>query len=258
MLCPSVWISWVQSKSDIKGKVEALQQLFDELLSDEAKAMYRELQALMRAHAPMQEVQKTIKEIADEEAFLEKELERTLSLFKRFQFEFSLNEAIERAKKMETHQEDLSHSFEKGDEGERIRAQRAFQQAFRATKEQVEEAEALNKALEHPYDMESFAEDLSAIESAQAEAQKHAEAGNFGKAQRAQEEAEQHIKALQRKLEHVQTQMNITSPSIQLEKVQELLAHLIDLSFLQEEVMEAYQKVATNNKNAGSSGREAV
>jgi len=98
-----------QEENDrIREKVEQLQKLMDELLDDETKKLYEELQKLLEENKSPEDYQRLLDQINKKEDNLEKELERTLELFKKMKFEYKLNEAIKDLEELAKEQEELA------------------------------------------------------------------------------------------------------------------------------------------------------
>lgn len=91
----------------MKEKSEQLQKLMNELLDEETKKLFEELEKLMRENSDISEIQKQLNKMDRKEINLEKELERTLELFKQLQFDYKLDQAIQEIKTQTKKQEAL-------------------------------------------------------------------------------------------------------------------------------------------------------
>ncbi len=94
----------------IREKSEQIQKLMDELLDEETKKLFEELEKLMRENSDINQIQEQLEKMNRKEINLEKELERTLELFKQLQFDYKLDQAIQEIKDQTKKQEEL---FEK-------------------------------------------------------------------------------------------------------------------------------------------------
>ncbi|HEX9651384.1 MAG TPA: DUF4175 family protein [Cyclobacteriaceae bacterium] len=97
-----------EENARIREKVEQLQKLMDDLLDEETRKLYEELQKLLEEKEASEEMQKLINRINQKENNLEKELERTLELFKKMKFEYKLNETIHELEELAEEQEELA------------------------------------------------------------------------------------------------------------------------------------------------------
>jgi hypothetical protein len=96
----------------IKEKAEQLQKLMDELLDEETKKLFEELQKLLKENTDVNQLQKLLDKMNQNTDNLEKELERSLELFKELQYEFKLDQAIQDLKKQIEEQKDILEKTE--------------------------------------------------------------------------------------------------------------------------------------------------
>src|SRR5260221_11951543 len=112
--------TFTQENERIKEKSEQLQKLMDELLDEETKKLFRELEKLLKENADVQQMQKLLDKMDRKEIDLEKELERTLSLFKQLQYDYKLDQAINEIKSQIEKQEKLLDQTEEAS-GEKVK-----------------------------------------------------------------------------------------------------------------------------------------
>jgi hypothetical protein len=91
----------------IKEKSEQIQKLMNELLDDETKKMFEELEKLLKNNVDATQMQKLLDKLDRKEINLEKELERTLQLFKQLQYDYKVEQAIDDLKEQIEQQEEL-------------------------------------------------------------------------------------------------------------------------------------------------------
>ncbi|MEX2235023.1 MAG: DUF4175 family protein [Cyclobacteriaceae bacterium] len=91
----------------IRKKAEQIQKLMEELLDEETKKLFEELQKLLKENSEISEIQKLLEKMNQNTNNLEKELERTLELFKQLQYDFKLEQAIEDLKKQIEKQKEI-------------------------------------------------------------------------------------------------------------------------------------------------------
>lgn len=96
----------------IREKSEQIQKLMDELLDDETKKLFQELEKLLKENSDVSQMQKMLDKMNRKEINLEKELERTLALFKELQFDYKLDQAIQQIKEQTEKQEKLLEKTE--------------------------------------------------------------------------------------------------------------------------------------------------
>ncbi len=99
--------AFTEQDERIREKAEQIQKLMEELLDEETKKLFEELQKLLKENADISEIQKLLDKMNQNTNNLEKELERTLELFKQLQYDFKLDQAIEDLKKQIAKQKEL-------------------------------------------------------------------------------------------------------------------------------------------------------
>jgi len=99
--------SFSEESERIKEKSEQIQKLMNELLDPETKKLFDELEKLLKENSDMSQMQKVLDKMDRKEINLEKELERTLELFKQLQYDYKLEQAISEIKEQTNKQEDL-------------------------------------------------------------------------------------------------------------------------------------------------------
>lgn len=108
--------AFTEQDERIREKAEQIQKLMDELLDEETKKLFEELQKLLKENAEISEIQKLLDRMNQNTDNLEKELERTLELFKQLQFEFKLDQTVEDLKKQIEKQKEILAKTEDLDE----------------------------------------------------------------------------------------------------------------------------------------------
>ena len=228
-----------------KEKMAAMQKIFDELLDEETKALYDELHRLMQERAHLNEVQRTLKKITQEEDFLEKEIERSLALFKHLQFELLVNESLSALEALAKRQQQALRES-RSPLGAQKEAQKRLQEDFHPVKDTLNKIRSLNEELPNPYDLGGLKEGIKNAERNQQSALDSLNSGKMKSAKRAQKAAEDALKKLQKKLERVREQINTETASVHAGEVRTILSYLIDLSFWQEEIIKEYKKDASS------------
>ena len=99
--------SFSEESERIKEKSEQIQKIMDELLDEETKKLFQELEKLLKENADPSQLQKLLDKMDRKEINMEKELERTLELFKQLQYDYKLEQAIDEIKQQKEKQEEL-------------------------------------------------------------------------------------------------------------------------------------------------------
>jgi hypothetical protein len=99
--------SFTEESERIREKSEQIQKIMDELLDEETKKLFQELEKLLKENADPSQMQKLLDKMDRKEINMEKELERTLELFKQLQYDYKLEQAISEIKEQKQKQENL-------------------------------------------------------------------------------------------------------------------------------------------------------
>lgn len=160
----------------VKQKMKQLQDIMDNVLDEETKKLYDELRELLEEQSDIEEFRDKMNEIQNNSKNLEEDLERTLELFKKLQFDMKLEENIEQLQKEIDDQEALNQETEKGEKTneELAKEQKGEQEDIEDLKEQLEKLNELNQERKNP---ESLPKDLNEeLEEIQEEQKKAEEA----------------------------------------------------------------------------------
>ena len=235
-----------EHSEEMKEKIKQLQQLMDELLDEETKKLYQELQKLLEEEQnKLDDLKNVIDKLNNREDNFEKELERTIELFKKMKFEFKLKENIQRTNELQKKQEQAAeHSEDKSKEQESLqKEQQELNKEFQELKDELKEMQNINQDLERPQPMQDMSEEEKAIENQQKEAQQNLEQNKNKKAGKAQQGASKQMKKLSEKLQSMQSMMMQSSMNMNLNQLRDILDNLIKLSFEQENIMVDFRKV---------------
>jgi len=229
----------------IKEKLEQLQQLIDELLDDETKKLYEELQKLLEEQKNPENMKNILEKLSFKEENLEKELERTLELFKKMKFELKLQENIQSTKSLEQIQEKAVQNAEEKSisQESKISEQEKVNEQFEELKEDIKEMQEMNQQLEHPSPMEDITPEMKSIENLQKEAIQQLNQEKNKNAGKAQQGASEDLKKLSGKLQNMQSQMMQSTLQMNMGQLRDILDNLIKLSFQQESIMDKFREV---------------
>lgn len=230
----------------VKEKVDQLQKLMDELMDEETRKLYEELKKLLEEQQDVNKMQELLNKMQHKEKNMEKELERTLELFKRMKFDHKLDETVKELDQMAQEQKDLSEKSSEKEESPQdlSEEQQKIQEDFEEMKESVKEMEELNQQMENP---ESLPEDLEqqqeSIEQKMEDAQKELQKNKPKKAGEEQQKAAEEMKEMKDQLSQMQSNMEMEMMMENLDDLRHIVHNLLKLSFDQEELMKEFHQV---------------
>lgn len=251
-----------EKSEEERAKEEELQKLLDELMSDELRELMEKLEALKESEDP-KALQKQMEEMKMDTKDLEKQLERTLELYKQMELEMLLKEAVEDLSKLAQEQKDLARETEslKGKEEEKkadiLSKQEELNERFEEMKKRLDEIEEKNEALEKPNsELKNTDEQQEKISEQQKSGQESLEQGKEKKAAEQQQNAGDQMQQLSQQLEAQQQEMEDNNESEDLESMRRLLDNLLKLSFQQEQLIQQLDKTNPNSPAYKNIGRE--
>lgn len=250
---------------DIKQKMQQLQEIMENVLDQETKELYDELRELLEQQADIEEFRDQVEEINKNSQNLEKDLERTLELFKTLQFDMKVEEAIEEIKDQIDAQEQLQKKTESDStlNQELAEEQSDLNQKTEQLKEQIEDLNQLNQDRENPdalppelideledvqEDQKKAEEALTNDEDTQEKPQQNPANNAQSKAQRQraakmQQRAGDKLKSVQESLETLQSSMSMEQAQEDMGNLRDLVDNLVTLSFNQENLMNDFNGI---------------
>ena len=219
----------------IQKKQEALQKLLDEVMTDELRQIYDEMQKLMEQmdDADKEKIEEQLSEMDLDQENLENELDRALEQFKQLQWEQKMEETIDALEKLAEKQEELSEN-----EPDKS-AQDSLNDAFEKLQEEMDKMEELNKELEEPNEAPDTSEEEEAIEEEMEKSSEEIEQGKKKKASESQKSAAEKMKDMAKKMKASMESEAEAKAEEDMDALRALLENIIQLSFNQEDLMRA-------------------
>ncbi|MFD2246736.1 DUF4175 family protein [Pontibacter ruber] len=237
-----------EQDKQLAEKAQELQKLMNNLLDEETKKLYEELEKLLQEQRPNDpELQQLLSKLDNRERNLEKELERALELFKQLQFEQKLDNVSEKLKEMAQEQKDLSEkTAQKQEDNKQLQQeQQEIKQEFEDLKKQMEELKDLNNKLENPNQMneQQQNQDQQGIEQDMQKSQEQLQKQQNQKASESQQKAGQKMQQMAQNMEQMKSSMGMDGMQQNLDNLRDILENLIKLSFDQESLMKSFRGV---------------
>lgn len=229
-------------------KEEQLQKLLEELMSDELKELMEKLEKLKDVNDPKL-MKNELDQMKNNTESLEKQLERTLELYKQMELEQLLQEAINDLKELAKEQKDLAKETENSklnneiQKNELMNKQEKLNKEFEKIKEQLNTIEEKNKELERPNEeLSNTNQQEEKISEEQKGSVEEMQKGSPKKASDKQQNAGDQMENLSNQLQSQQQEMEDNNQEEDLESMRRLLDNLLKLSFQQEELIKDLNK----------------
>jgi len=239
-----------RNNEQIMEKKAQLEELFEKLMSEEMKKMMRELEKLL-SELNKDQLKEMVDKMKLDSKDLEKQLDRTLELFKQLEVEQKIKEAIDKLDALSKDQKELAEKTEQGkEESEKLKEQQQeLNKEFDELKKDIKDAEEKNKELEFPQELGETEKDLEEIdeEMEQSEEKLSGDKKEQKKASQSQKSASEKMEKLARKMQQQQQQQEEEQAEEDMQALRALLENLIRFSLNQEELMEELKGIDVNN-----------
>ncbi|MEH0158109.1 DUF4175 family protein [Limibacter armeniacum] len=240
-----------QNKEELSDKAAQLQKLMDELLDEETKKLYDELNKLLEQNYINQNLQENLDNIQQKQKNLKNELDRALELFKKLKVEQKANEIVDELKELSKDQEKLAQETEKEDNSnnnkdatEQLKEQEELNKKFEDIKKEMDDLKKMNEELDNSnQDYEQFDSDQKQIEQDQQNAQQQLEQQQKKQASQSQKKAADKMQQMAQQMEQQMQSSQMQQMSENYDDLRQIMDNLIKLSFDQEQLMKDFKSV---------------
>lgn len=240
---------FTEMDESIMQKQEELQNLMEELLSDEMKALMEEIQKLLD-ELDKDKISEMLQEMEMSNQDLEDQLDRTLELFKQLEFEQKLQETIDKLQELAEKQDELAEETGDADadaSDELKDKQDKLNEEFQKVREDLEDLRKKNEELENPNQMTDTTPEEEGIEELMNESSDQLQNQQNSGAQQKQKDASQKMEELSDQLQGMMDMMMMEQIGEDLHALRQILDNLIRLSFDQEDLILEYGNISTND-----------
>jgi len=219
-------------------KQKQLEKLFDEVMSDEMKELFKKMEEMMD-QLTKDKAQELLEDMKFSAEDLEKELDRSLELFKQLEFEQKLEQTKERLEELAKEQDKLAdESLNKdSDKDELAKKQEELSKEFDDLKKDMDALEKQNQELEKPNKMDDMKDEKESVSEEQKKAEDQLQKDQKKKASDSQKNAAKQMENMAQKMGDMMAQMQQESQSEDLDALRQIVDNLLTLSFDQEDLM---------------------
>ena len=236
---------------------EMISELLDELMDEELRDLLDQLEELMKEQNK-NALEQNMDELEMSSEEMKKQLDRSLEMLKRLQVNEKIDAIEEELKMLSKEQEELRKKSEnkKGVDQQNIKEQNKVNKSFEEIKEDLEELDSLNNALDRPMDLGAPKEEGEEINEDLKDSKEKLEKGKNGKAGDSQKDASEKMEQLAEQLDAMQAQSNQQQQGEDMDLLRDILEGLVFLSFTQEDVMNKFKRASTKDPVYRKYGRE--
>jgi hypothetical protein len=265
--------TFTEQDERIKEKAKQIQKLMEDLLDEETKKLFAELQKLLQENAEINQIQKLLDKLNQNTNNLEKELERTLELFKELQYEYKLDQAVQSIKEQVEDQKKLLEKTEQlekenkngkseksnsgkdenkgGDqeksENEKLADEQAeLKEKMKEASEKIEDLKKLGEELQKDADLPEK-EDAEDVQEDQQDSQEDLQQNNPSKSKSSQQKALQKMQQMKGKMEASQDGMMMEMDMQNIESLRQIIHGLVKLSYDEENMLKQFNDLSQND-----------
>jgi hypothetical protein len=236
------------NESQLAEKQQQLQELFDRLQNPELKELMSQLEQMM-AQLDKQKVQDMLEKMNLSNKDLEKQMDRTLELFKQLELEQKLKTTIENLDKLADDQKKLSEkSMEKNSDAEKLKEQqKELNQQFEEIKKDIAALEKKNQELEFPEELANTEQEQKDIEQDMQQSEQQLNENKKSNAGKSQKSASEKMQNMSNKMKQQMAQSEQEQAEEDMASLRYLLENLLRFSFDQEALMQELKTADVNN-----------
>jgi hypothetical protein len=232
----------------ILEKQNQLNELFNQVMDENTKKMVEEIKKLLDK-VDKNQVSQMLEKMKLSNKDIEKQLDRSLELFKQVEFEKNLSEMIDKLNKLAEKQDQLSEkSKDKKESNDNLKEkQNEVNREFDDAKKKLEELTKKNSELEEPNKLPNVEKDEENIKKDLEEAMENLKKNDPKAASKAQKNAANQMKSMAMKMKDAKDDMESEELAEDAEKLRQILENLIRISFNQEEILNQTKLVNRND-----------
>ena len=237
-----------QPNEELLKKQEMLQELFENIMTDEMKEMMEELQKMMD-EINKEQLQEMLEDVKQNDEDLKKELDRSLELFKQMELQQKLENTIQKLDELAQEQDQLSEETQqKNANKENIKEQQeAIKEEFEKIQEELKKVEELNQELEEKEELPDMQSEEEQIQEEIKKSLEQLEKNMKKKSSQSQKNAAQKMEEMSQKLQSSMQQSESESASEDMATLRQILENLITLSLDQEMLLENITETNINS-----------
>ena len=248
-----------EQDEELAKKMEELQKLTEELLTDDIKKLMEEINKLAQKFDEklMEEI---MKQQTEQFKDLDKMLDRNLELLKRFKVEQKVEQLSDEIKNLSEKMKDLSQQTKnKSKENEGLKKQQKdLEEKFDLLKEQYDKIRKDNEDLEKPYPLKEFSEESEQIKEEFKKSEDMLDKGKNKKSSESQQQNSDNMKKLGEKMQQMMQNSSMKMNRENMQHLKTMAQDLLELSFKQEENYKNVQKININDPKFSDYGEQQI
>lgn len=235
-------------ENELAEKQKQIEELFNKLQNQELKDLMKQLEQML-SQFDKQKTQEMLDKMKLTNKDLEKQLDRTLELFKQLEVEQKLKDAISNLDKLADEQQKLAEKAEdKKVDGEQLqKEQKELGNKFDEIKKDLQELQKKNEQLEFPQELADTKQEEQQVDQEMQNSEQQLGDNKKSKASQSQKNASKKMQQMSQKMQQQMAQQEEEQQEEDMQSLRYLLENLIRFSFDQESLMADLKKIDIMN-----------
>ncbi len=225
-------------------KMEMLQEMLNELMKNEDSSVLEELKKMLEKSLDEKSLDQ-LEKFNRQQRNLDKELDRTLNLFKELQRKQKIEETVKDLRELSEKQEELADDPNKNSETEQEKLNKQFDDLSNKLEQIEEKSEELNKSFD------PLKEEQDDINQDQKNAKSDLQKNQKDAASKSQKNAAEKMKKMADALEQQMQSAEMKQTQMDMKSLREILENLIKISHDQERIMKNFRNISVSDPRFG-------
>jgi len=236
-----------EEQKNIIEKQKKIQEILDQIMDEELKKLLKEIEELSQKFNE-QQFEKIKEKMEFSYENLEKKLDRSLELLKRYQVEENVLKISENIQELSELQKSLTDEALKKEDREEMKIkQEKLQKEFNAIENEFKETIQKNEDLKSPYNFEKFDQDFKQNEKQFEEIKQGIPSENKKKVQQKQQKLSDDLSKMAESMKDMFNEMEQNSLEMDIGDLRQIIDNLSIFSFNQEDIFSTTSKNMQNS-----------
>ncbi|HRO40183.1 MAG TPA: hypothetical protein PLY76_02420 [Flavobacteriales bacterium] len=249
--------SYKEADERILQKQQQVQQLFENVLSEQMKELYRKVQEMLEK-IDKEQLQEQMQDMKLSQEDIEKELDRALEQFKQMEVEQKAEDIADQLEQLAEKQQALSEETKEDQTAQEDlkQKQEELNKEFEDVRKQLDELDKKNQELERPLDLPKTGEQQEGIKQEQEKSSEQLDKKQNKKASDSQQKAGEQMQQLAMEMRSGMQQGQQEQNEEDMDALRQLLENILQLSFDQEANMNTLEATAARDPRLVDIGRQ--
>ena len=234
-----------EENDQLRQKQELLEQMLQNLMNDEVDEMMQKIESMMEK-LNKEDLIKEMDKLSNSNENVSDDLEKLKELYKKLEFEYQFQEAIDHLKQLAQKQKEIAQN-KRLDKDSLFNAQSKINEEFKNFKDKMDALEKLDNSMDKPQGFEKDQQAQEEISKTQSDVQSNLSKGDKSKAKAAQKKSAEQMDNLAQKMQAQMQQIQQAQMAIDYEILRQILDNVLTLSFDQEELLNAARLMNRNS-----------